>query len=131
MTTETIAKAAIADLFKVTNKEDNFEVKNAKQVYEQNLPEGVTPEQAKAIGDYNKTFHKELVAAVTGPMVDHLKSTEGKSTLAQMEASVYGVKYNVALDVSGAEVALTGGASLTVGSHMMTAVKRTQKLWSN
>lgn len=128
---EVTAKAAIADLFKVSNKEDTFEVKNAKAVYEQNLPEGVTAEQAKAIGDYNKSFHKELVAAVTGPMIDHLKASDGKSVLAQMEASVYGVKYNVALDVSGESVALTGGANLTVGSHMMTAVKRAEKMWSN
>lgn len=118
--------------FKITgaNEAGEFQAKNAKAVYEANLPEGITPETAKAVGDYNKVFHKSLLEAALEPMVTHLKATPALG-LAQLEASVAGVKYGVSAARTETGVEMRGFANLAVGGNMMTATARASKLWSN
>ncbi|WP_438565589.1 hypothetical protein [Clostridium sp.] len=117
--------------FKFGKKDGKTVATNAKQVFDDNLPEGVTPDVVKQVSDYSKEFHKELLAAATEPMIAELKASEGKQVLAEMEATAYGIKFGATMDVSGDEVKLTGSAGFAIGSHMMVATKRASKLWSN
>lgn len=121
----------IAAELKVTATADGqFEVKNAKTVYLNNLPEGVTEDQVKSVADYNKAFYRGVQDAAIEPLVEDLKQNSTKA-LATLEASALGTKFAVTLSRDEQGVSLGGSAQVAVGSYIMTAQSRASKLWAN
>lgn len=124
------AKKIAAELKITMNADGGFEAKNAKAVYEANLPEGLTSEQVKAVTDHNKAFHKGLQDAAVEPMVAHLKSNPTLA-IASLEASVLGTKFGVSITKDEQGLSVGGFAQTAVGSNLMAASTRANKLWSN
>lgn len=121
----------IAAELKVTATADGqFEIKNAKTVYLNNLPEGVTEDQVKSVADYNKAFYRGVQDAAIEPLVEDLKQNSTKA-LATLEASALGTKFAVTLARDEQGVSLGGSAQVAVGSYIMTAQSRASKLWAN
>lgn len=124
------SKKIAAELKITINAEGGFEAKNAKQVYEANMPEGLTTEQVKAVTDLNKAFHKGLQEAAIEPMVAHLKSAPTLA-LASLETSVLGTKFGVTITKDEQGLSVGGFAQTAVGSNLMAGSTRANKLWSN
>lgn len=124
------SKKIAAELKITLNNEGAFEAKNAKPVYEANLPEGLTVDQVKAVSDYNKTFHKGLQEAAVDPIVAHLKSNPALA-LASLESSVLGTKFGVTVTKDEQGLSVGGFAQTAIGSNLMAGSARANKLWKN
>lgn len=124
------SKKIAAELKITVNAEGGFEAKNAKAVYEANLPEGLSADQVKAVTDHNKAFHKGLQEAAIEPIVTHLKSNPTLA-LASLEASVLGTKFGVTVTKDEQGLSVGGFAQTAVGSNLMAGSTKANKLWSN